>query len=119
MAISAAELAIMRETISSLLPDTCNILTVTETANGAGGVSQSWGTAYTSVACRLDKRTGNEQLSAGAIQPFTGWVLSLPYNATISEACRVEHGGYTYNVTSVNNDASWRVVKRAILERVV
>lgn len=119
--LETADLAYMRDAIADLLPDTCNILSVTETADGFGGVSQSWGTASANVACRLDivrDNQSDEAIAGASRRNFQETVLSLPYNTTISVSNRVEHGGYTYNVTANNTDQSWIAVKRVVLERI-
>lgn len=116
--LTALELSEMRAAINNLFPDTCNILSVTESADGQGGITETWGTASTS-SCRLDVVTGREQTAGGALQPYIKTMLSLPYNATITEAYRVEHGGITYAVIAPpNNDQSWKAVTRVELERV-
>jgi hypothetical protein len=46
-------------------------------------------------------------------------VLTCASSESLSTANRVEHGGYTYNVVSINLGASWKLVTRAILERVL
>jgi hypothetical protein len=117
MTLTNGELANMREVIASLMPDTCGIVSYTYASDGAGGMVETASGTATAI-CRLDKQKGTEKLTSGAITPFTGWVLSLPYDTTITEQNRVTHGGYTYNVLSVNTDASWLAVKRAMLERV-
>ena len=76
--LSNSELAYMREAIDDLLPDTCNILSVTETNNGMGGVVQTWGTATAGVICRVDVtnlRSG-EQVTGGSLKPFQQTILS-------------------------------------------
>lgn len=115
--LTDAELASMREGINSLLPDTCGIITYVGTSDGQGGITYS-ASGTTTSSCRLDKKSGFEKDAAGALIPFSGWMLSLPYNTVINEQNKVTHGGYTYNVLSVNTDASWIAVKRAVLERV-
>ena len=118
-ALSAAELAAMRDVIETeLLPDTCTLLTLTSTANGMGGQTQSWGTASSNVPCRLDMTRGREQVSGEAWRPFTMYTLSLPYDTTITTAYRVVHSSVTYAVTSVNTNQSWIAVKRCELEKV-
>lgn len=119
--LTNSELAYMREAIGQLMPDTCNLLTATNTPDGAGGVTTSWGTAFASVACRMDYTSGNradESLTAFSVRPYSGFMLSVPYNTTIGTEYRVEHGGFTYNVQAVNTDQSWIAVKRVVLERV-
>ena len=44
----------MRAVVADMLPDTCNILSESITPDGQGGVTSSWGTVSSTVACRLD-----------------------------------------------------------------
>jgi len=122
MSIDTAMLTAMREAIALLLPDTCNLLTVTRTPDGMGGNTETWGTASTSVACRVDMdqgmMAGRELLTADSLVPYTKYILSIPYDTTITTGYRVEHSGATYAVTSVNTEQSWMAVKRCILETV-
>lgn len=119
IALTSAELVAIQDTIEQLLPDTCAILTGTLTSDGMGGQSTVWGTTVASIACRLDLLRGTENMVAGAIQPFTRWVLTMPHDATILPAQRVVHNSITYNVVSgVNADASWQASKRCIVEKV-
>jgi head-tail adaptor len=112
-------LAAMRSAIADLLPDTCVILSITETPDGAGGVTQSWGTLSSGVSCRLDVKSGMEQVAGGALVPYKRTMLSVPYDTTITEAHRVVHSGGTYNVIAPpNTGQSWIAVKRVELERV-
>jgi len=119
-AIDAAMLSAMRDAIAELLPDTCNILTVTRTADGMGGVSEAWGTASSGISCRVDMNQGimegRELLTADGLHPYTRYILSVPYDTTISTDSRVEHSGTTYAVVSVNTEQSWMAVKRCWLE---
>lgn len=119
--LNNSELSYMREAVEQLMPDTCNLLTATNTADGSGGVTTTWGTASASVACRMDYKTDTQQdekITAFSVRPYSGFMLSIPYNTTINTEYRVEHGGFTYNVQAVNNDQSWIAVKRVVLERV-
>lgn len=118
--LSSSELTAMREAIAQLFPDTCNILTATQAADGYGGIVQTWGTAAASVSCRLDviNRQMGINVDGASVREYQETVLSIPYNTTIDKDYRVEHGGYTYNVTATNNDQSWIAVKRVMLERV-
>jgi hypothetical protein len=114
--LSTGELAFMRESIEQLMPDTCDILTVTETPNGQGGITETWATAYSGVKCRLDMKTGSIPAVGGAVQQFTSYVLSLPYDTVIADVDRVEIDSVTYAVTSINDGQSWKAVKRVMLE---
>jgi len=118
MTLSGDELAGMREAINQLLPQSCNILSVTLTPDGQGGNTQTWGTASASVACRLDVESGMEQVTGGALQPYTRSMLSLPYDTTISQDNRIEIGSNTYAVKTVNTDQGWIAVRRCELEAI-
>lgn len=116
--VDSTMLAAMRSAISELLPDTCFILSLTATPDGAGGQSESWGTV-TTASCRLDVKETRDILSGGAIQSFIKTVLSVPYDTSITEANRITHGGIMYAVVAPpNSDQSWIAVKRVELERV-
>jgi SPP1 family predicted phage head-tail adaptor len=117
-ALSSEELAYMREVIEDeLLPDTCDILSVSKSPDGQGGVIETWGTASADVGCRLDMKQGRELVSGGALQPYTQYVLSLPYNTSVNTANRIKLDGTTYAITSVNTSQSWIAVRRVMLEK--
>lgn len=116
MTITSAELTYMRESIALLMPDTCTILNPVNTPNEEGGIVQTWGTAATNVPCRLDMKSSSEPVLGGALQIFTGYMLSLPYNQTIDEVDQVVINSIQYAVTSINSQQSWRAVKRVTLE---
>jgi hypothetical protein len=116
--IDTAMLNAMREAIAELLPDTCDILTVTEAPDGQGGVIQTWATAYSNIACRLDIKTRQEPVIGDALQTFRGYMLSLPYDTVIAFGDRVSIDSVTYAVMSVNDGQSWQAVKRVTVEAV-
>ena len=117
MALSSNELAQMRDDVELLLPDTCTILTATFTTDAYGGFIETWGTTYSGVKCRMDHKTGREQLSGGAVETYQGNMLTVPYATTITTANRVIYGGSTYNIMSVS-EGSWLACKRVVVERV-
>lgn len=117
---STSELERIRSDLeNSLLPDTCNILTVTRTSDGQGGFTEAWGTATasTNVACRLDGINATEVVAGAGLQAFHTYVLTLPHDTTITTADRVEVGDDTFNITSVDQTKSWSACVRAWLER--
>lgn len=116
MVLTAADLAYMRSAINELLPDTCNICTITHTPNGMGGCTDTRATIGTAIACRLDMQSGREPTVGGAVQQFTGYTLSLPYDTTIGITNLVEINSADYSVTSINDGQSWIAVKRVTLE---
>lgn len=117
MGLTNAELSIMRDTIELLMPDTCNIVGITNVPDGEGGSTQTRGTSGTSIPCRLDVIQGREQITGGAIQPYISYMMSLPYDTTVAEENIIEHNGTDYHVKSVNLDQSWKAVVRVELER--
>lgn len=118
-ALSSRELReIQRDIEMMMLPDSCNILTATLAADGYGGMTETWGTAYAGVYCRLDPLTGKEAAGGDALRAFNTFQLTLPYNATITTDNRVEVNGGTFNVVTVDPEKSWKVCKRAKVERI-
>ena len=117
--LSNSEISAMRSTIETeALPDTCNILSVTQTSDGQGGFTESWGTATTGVACRLDNTSSRELLSGEQIEHFTGWMLTLPHDTSIAAGNRVEIGSDQYNVVGFDDGKSWPLDLRVLLEQV-
>mgnify|MGYP001151829381 FL=1 len=117
--LSANELAQIRADVAGLLPDTCDILEVTRTSDGAGSWVETWGTATADVRCRLDFRSyGKEAMNATVLTPFKGEIISMEYDETITTANRVLLNSVTYNITGVNDNQSWIGVKRVSVERV-
>lgn len=118
--LSEAEQERMRDDIEAMcMPDTCNILTATNTPDGYGGQTVTWGTTYSKVKCRLDAYKGKEFVIGGQVQPFHGYVLTMPSNTTITTSNRVEVGTATtkYAVIGVDGaERSWAITVRAALE---
>ncbi len=115
--LDASTLAIMRDTIEDLLPDTAQIITITRAADGQGGWTDTRGTA-SAVSFRLDVISGREQVTGGAVQPYTSLKCSFPYDTAITTENEVLHEGITYAVKSVNIEQSWIAVRRVELERI-
>ena len=118
-ALTTAELAQIRADINSLLPDTCSILGITRTSDGAGGWTEAQGTVTANVPCRLDfPNPGKEQMSGGALIPFKQGILSMAYDVTVTTAHQILMNSVTYNVTAVNDNQAWIGSKQVIVERV-
>ena len=116
--LSNGALNLARDILETALPDTCNILSVSLASDGQGGQVETWGTATASVACRLDPERGRELQAGGAVQSFNTYVLTMPYDTTVTSANRIEHGSYTYSIHSVDYDKSWPIDIRCQLERI-
>ena len=118
MSLTSADLAGMRSTIANLMPDTGHILSVTETPDGQGGVKQTWGTATASVSCRVDSVKAQESTTGGAVRPYHSYVITLPYNTTVTQENCVKVGSDIFNVTSVDDPKSWDITRRIYAELV-
>jgi len=116
--LTTSELASIRADIAELLPDTGGaVLSTTQTPDGAGGFTETWGTATASLPYRLDPLTGTEEAAGGGLQPFSGWQLTLPYDTTISPENRFQDtNGRQYAVKSVDGGKSWQASVRARVE---
>jgi len=120
--LTSAEIAQMRADVEDIaLPDTCNILSGTQTFDGQGGGTVTWGTTTAGVKCRLDYTSaafqgGMEAVFGAALKPFAGYYLTVPYNTSLTTANRVVHGTITYNVSEVTSGKSWSLFLYARLE---
>jgi len=114
----------MRSSINQLMPDTCNILSVTRSSDGMGGWSDAWGTATAGVSCRVDYRSSNigssgrESITGGALLPYQMAVVSMPYDVTVTTEHRLEIGSNVFSIQSVNTGQSWKAVTRCTCELV-
>lgn len=120
MPINSNDLSYMRACINELLPDSCNLLTVTQTPDGQGGFTDAWGTAVggTAVSCRIDYTEGDETVFGNALNPYTGWIVTLSHDTTITPQYRVEISSTQYNVTEVDDGKSWQASVRVAVEKV-
>ena len=114
--LSGNDLAYMRNSIEELLPDTCNILGLTQTSDGAGGYSETWGTVTANVPCRVDYRSGREQVASSQLTSYQSVTISLPYDVTVTPLNRVQVGLNVFSIQAVNAGQSWKAVTRVTAE---
>jgi head-tail adaptor len=117
--LTAAELAQLQSDLEELLPDTCRIERPT-TTNTNGSISQTWGTAVASVACRFDPETirGQEDQVALRETGIARYIVTFPYNADLRDDDRLVHNSSTYNIVTLYDLHSARGVRRARVEAV-
>jgi hypothetical protein len=121
--LTTKELTGIRNDINDLLPDTGYILTNAGTANGMGGVVEAFARSGT-VTYRLDPEIigplqAKEKVGGGAIEPFHTYVLTMPYDTTVTEQNRFEDAGTNYyNIISVDDPKSWVSSVRCFVEKV-
>lgn len=115
----ARELARLQSDMETvLMPDVCNILEVTYTADGQGGHTQAWGTATYGIACRIDPLKASEILAGGKIDAYNGYVVTLPHGTTVTAENRVEIDTQSYNILSVDAGKSWSACVRLQVQKV-
>ena len=107
--IESSELTAMRDAVLELMPSACHILSPTNTVDSQGAVMQTWGTVTANSKCRLDYRKGATSTAQASLQMYTGWVLTLPYNATVAEGYRVSYNSELYNITAIDKSKSWNI----------
>ena len=118
--LSTNELAWMREAIDDLLPDTCEIMDKTET-NTNGVLTVSYAGNDTEYDCRLDAKkhiVPKNTEGTGAVKFYFTYILTLPYNAIVTEANHILHDSIEYAIISIDEDKSWAISRRLTLERV-
>lgn len=111
------DLSYMREALELLMPDTCTILSKTVTVDSSGGVIETWATAYSNVACRVDFTSGMMPLSGGAVQPFTKLEIHVPYDTVINADNEIVWDGVTYRIEPASLQ-SWQTEKVAVIHAV-
>jgi hypothetical protein len=119
-ALTATELAQIRADVADLLPDTGGaILSTVRVSDGAGGWTETDGTVTSGLAYRLDPVRGAQTVSGGALQSFHTFMLTLPYDVTLTAEHRFRASdGQTYDVVSVDSGKSWDVATRAQVEKI-
>jgi head-tail adaptor len=118
--LGVKELADMRAMAAAWLADTCTILTVTRTADGMGGYTESWGST-TGVPCRLVALIGRGPGGGNSGDQYavkSDWVLHLAHDQAIAQGQRVTVSGKTYEVAACDDDQTERASRRAWLKRV-
>ena len=118
--LGTADINWMRDTLEELMPDTCVILSPTNTSDGQGGWTTTWGTVAANVKCRIDpgRKEMYERVTGAALMPFSWWQLTLPWDQAVDETYRVVVNGDTYNVVNHDDNKSWQTTTRCALMKV-
>jgi len=118
--LSSSDMASLRATANTFLPDSAQVVRKSAAADGLGGFSDSWANQGAAVSCRLKLLRG--QPIEGMIAQRAGgrqiWDLVLPANTDVTMADRVvvtltfsTPASKTLEVISVQN-GSWEVTRR-------
>lgn len=100
--LNDAELNRMRVVAERALPGTAVIYSQQYVSDGGGGGSQTW-TAAGTVSCRVAPLGGDERLLGGRISPDADSVITLPWDASVTENSRVVTSAGTFNVEHVRD----------------
>jgi hypothetical protein len=57
-------------------------------------------------------------LSGAAIQPFSRFMVTVPYNTTVTQANRIEWGSNQYNILGIDATRSYDMCIRLEVEKV-
>lgn len=100
--LSTADLTALRAAQEAAMPETVTIYRLTLSDNGAGGFSESWGTAST-VSGRIGpyNRQASEGVVAERLAGRAGYTVTLPALTDVREADRLVVGTRTFEVVWV------------------
>lgn len=116
--LSASDLRRCRDTVEQLvLPGTAVLYAPAGTADGMGGVTESFQAAGT-VACRIDYRNdGGEPETGAAIRETVEYVMTVSHTVTVPPSGRVHSGGEWYDVTALLTVSPWDLCQRVTMVR--
>lgn len=120
-ALSAGDIAAMRDTTEGYLPETCSIMRRTVTPDGRGGSAITWATLAAGVPCRLSPQTTRvqaEQVVAGKQSAVTRWTITIAAATAIAVTDRVQIGSRIFDVDTVTA-RSWELSRRVECVEVV
>lgn len=111
--LTAVELAALRATVQTALPDVCTIVTAAFVSDSAGGHTET--TTSTSSTCRVapDNTVASESTVGERVSAEQGWIVTLPYDVAVTVKDRVVVGDRTFEVVSVDEGRSWDLGLRA------
>ena len=97
--LSTADLTALRAAQEAAMPETVTIKRLTLSDNGAGGFSESWGTAST-VSGRIGpyNRQASEGVVAERLAGRAGYTLTLPALTDVRASDRLVVGTRTFEV---------------------
>lgn len=112
--LSAADLAGMRDTLTSSLPDSCTLILDTPTPDGAGG-STTAPVDIATVACRVSPlrltRSSKEAeiVQAGRVTEESLWTITLEHGTSIDPRYRISNAGREFEVVETLAPRTWEL----------
>jgi SPP1 family predicted phage head-tail adaptor len=108
--LTTAELNRMREVAEQALPGTAVVQASTYVSDGGGGGSYTWANSGT-LSCRVAPIAGGENQVGGRIGANSTHIVTLPWDAVVTEESRLSIGGGTFNIAHVK-DRSYEITTR-------
>jgi head-tail adaptor len=115
--LTAADIASMRGTVNTSLPDTAIIQAGTISGDSGGGGTTTWNAAGT-VACRLSPLTGTERDVADHLAEDAKWLITVPAATAVTTDSRVLVGSATFEVLALRAPRSWEVSRQLEVQEV-
>jgi hypothetical protein len=114
--VNAAELALYRAAAADpdLMPDTADILRITETETESGGSTTGEAAVVIGVRCRLEAG-GTEELVAARLAGVVPWEIAFPYGTDVDHKDRVvipSGGTQTFEVGAVLRGGAFEFERR-------
>lgn len=108
------ELEAIRNHMEATLPDTCSIISVTNSADGQGGVTETPGTV-TGVPCRCSPVPiqARSDSTGEQFRVHNVYVFSLHWDRAVTVRDKIVFDSDTYRVIGLNDDHSERFLRRA------
>lgn len=100
----------MRATAGSALPGTAVIQVGSFSSDGGGGGSYGW-SAQGTVSCRIAPIRADEREIADRISSDADYIVTLPFDTTLTTDSRLVIDGDTYNVAAIR-ERSWHLSTR-------
>lgn len=117
--LTAADLAGMRATLDTSLPDACVISRSVLVEDGSGG----WTDTPVSIntPCRVSPlaTAGRdfESYDAGRIVSSVPWVITFPFGMVVQPDDRITHMGNSYEVIAAGSERTYEIDVRIIARR--
>ena len=111
--LTTAEIAAMAATQALTMTEVCTVTRRTLTTDSAGGYTDAWATASTTV-CRVAPVGASEAVLAGQQRSLANWKLTLPAGTDVADADRLTVGSRVFEVVGILG-AETRETARVVL----
>lgn len=113
--LTSADLTRLRATLATSLVGSATVQRNTTTADGMGGVSNSWANLATGVTCRVAERmSATERVVAERLTSDVPWLVILPTSQDVTAKDRLSVSSVTYEVLAVNTGRVFEVGRRCL-----